>query len=129
MINILNMPRIINRFLLGCISISRTTVDALILKLIDKTLKSVLHETHLTQLVNILDEQLFDTNDENVSTEELLERQRQARKRLAAISKKSCCVIDTLQSPILNKHLIYCLFDMIVIEIFPELENIVHSKN
>lgn len=128
MLNILNIPRIIIRCFLGCINIAHVTVDALILKLVDKTLRSALQETHLTQLVNILEDQLFNMKHENVSTTELLERQRQARKRLAGISKRSCCVMDTLQSPILNKHLVYCLFDIIVIEAFPELENIINTK-
>lgn len=114
---------------MGCINISRSLVDAIILKSIDKLTKSLIHETHLTELVNILEDQLFNTTSEDASTTELLERQRQAKKRLEAISKRFACIIDTLQSPVLNKHLAYCLFDIIVIEIFPELENIVHTKN
>lgn len=67
---------------------------------------------------------LFGPKQPEPSPNELLERQRQAKKRLNKIYQSLGKIIDVLQSPALNKQLMYCLFDIVLIELYPELENI-----
>lgn len=124
-INILNVTRFIVRLILGLISISKSTVDLLLCKGIDKLLRIALYEPRLTLLVTTVDEQLFGNKKKpEPSFTELLEQQRQARNRLSKISTNLASVADTLQSPALNKQLMYCLFDIIIAELYPELDNI-----
>lgn len=99
-------------------------MDAILLKGIDKLLRIGLYEPRLTLLIKTVDEQIFGVKKPDASITELLEQQRQARSRLAKISTSFASVADTLQSPTLNKQLMYCLLDMIVAEIYPELGNI-----
>lgn len=122
-VNILDLSRFFVRFVLGLIHISKSTVDLILCKAIDKLLRIALYEPRLTLLVTTVDEQLFGDNKKpEPSFTELLEQQRQARNRLTKISPKFANVADTLQSPTLNKQLMYCLFDMIIAEIYPELD-------
>ncbi|XP_055305467.1 uncharacterized protein LOC129570086 isoform X2 [Sitodiplosis mosellana] len=124
LVNILNVSRFIIRLILGLINISKSTVDALLCKGIDKLLHIALYEPRLTLLVRTVDARLFgDEKKPEPSFTELLEHQRQARNRLSKISPNFASVADTLQSPTLNKQLMYSLFDMIVGEIYPELDN------
>lgn len=124
MINILNVKRFIVRFILGLINISKSTVDFLLCKGIDKLLRIAVYEPRLTLLVKTIDQQLFGDNKKpEPSFTELLEQQRQARNRLSKISSHFGSVADTLQSPTLNKQLMYCLFDIIIAELYPELDN------
>lgn len=122
MVKILDVPTLIVRFILGLINISQSTVDLLLCKGIDKLLSIALYEPRLTVVIKTVEEQLFGDKEMDPSPTELLERQRQAKKRLAKISNKLAKVADTLQSAALNKHLAYCLFDSIVAELYPELE-------
>lgn len=69
----------------------------------------------------LITDQLFGPKQADPSITELLERQRQAKLRLDKVRKGLGNVADVLQSPALNKHLMYCLFDIIVLEIYPEL--------
>lgn len=124
MVNILNVSRFIVRFILGLINITKSTVDLLLCKGIDKLLRMAIYEPRLTLLVKTIDEQLFGVKKPEPSITELLEQQRQARNRLSKISTNFGTVADTLQSPALNKQLMYCLFDMIIAELYPELDNI-----
>lgn len=119
------MTGFIVRLVLGLISISKSTVDLLLCKGIDKLLRIALYEPRLTLLVRTVDQQLFGDNKKpEPSFTELLEQQRQARNRLSRISTNLASVADTLQSPALNKQLMYCLFDIIIAELYPELDNI-----
>lgn len=118
----MDVSRLIIRLILGLINISKSTVDILLCKFINKLLRIALYEPRLTLLVRTVDAQLFGQEKKpEPSFTELLEQQRQARNRLSKISPKFASVVDTLQSPTLNKQLMYCLFDMIVAEIYPEL--------
>lgn len=120
----MDVSRFIIRLILGFINISKSTVDALLCKGIDKLLRIALYQPRLTLLIRTVDAQLFGHEKKaEPSFTELLEQQRQARKRLSKISPKFSSVADTLQSPTLNKQLVYCLFDLIVAEIYPELDN------
>lgn len=123
MVNILDVSRIIVRIILGFIAISRSTIDTIVCKGIDKLLRMALYEPRLTLLISTIEEQLFGEKKPDPSLTELLEQQRQAKKRLAKISKKFGNLADTLQSPTLNKQLMYCLFDIIVAELYPELDS------
>lgn len=121
-VHILNVSRIFVRFVLGMINcLTQPTVDLVLCKCIDRLLRIALFEPRLTLLVRTVEDQLFGAKQADASFTELLERQRQAKKRLAKISLTFASVADTLQSPTLNKHLMYCLFDMIVAELYPEL--------
>lgn len=54
---------------------------------------------------------------------ELLRRQQEARKRLEDLRGGLGNMADVLQSPVLNKNLMYCLFDIILGEMYPEFES------
>lgn len=122
------MPMLIIRFILGLINISQSTVDFLLCKGIDKLIAMSLYEPRLTDVIKTVEGQLFGAKEIDPSPTELMERQRQARKRLARISNKLAEVADTVQSATLNKHLVYCLFDSIVAELYPELENVIAKE-
>lgn len=122
------MPKLIVRIILGLINISQSAVDFLICKGIDKLIATALYEPRLTAVIKTVDEQLFGAKEAEPSVAELLERQRQAKKRLAAISENLAKVVDTVQSAALNKHLAYCLFDSIVAELYPELDNVLTNE-
>lgn len=76
-------------------------------------------------LLQTIEEHLFghQSNQMPASAMELLARQQQARIRLEKISTNLGNVADTIQSPALNKHLMYCLFDIIIAEMYPELDS------
>lgn len=95
---------------------------------IDKLIAMGLYEPRLTAVIKTVEEQLFGAKEIDPSSTELLERQRQAKKRLAKISNNLAKVADTVQSAALNKHLVYCLFDSIVAELYPELENLLAKE-
>lgn len=119
---ILGVTRLLVHFVLGLINISRSTVDSLLCKGMDKLLCIALYEPRLTLLVTTIEQEIFGQKKLEPSFTELLEQQRQAKKRLAKISTEFANVADSIQSPTLNKQLMYCLFDMIVGELYPELE-------
>ncbi|KAG4066493.1 hypothetical protein HA402_007129 [Bradysia odoriphaga] len=121
LVKILNTPMIIVKFILALINISQKFIDGIINLLIDKLIKFGLYEPRLTVLINELENQLFGPKQTDPSITELLERQRQAKLRLEKVRKGLGNIADILQSPALNKHLMYCLFDIIVLEIYPEL--------
>lgn len=50
-------------------------------------------------------------------------RQQEARKRLEALRKGLGNFFDIFQSPVLNKHLMYCLFDIIIGDLYPDLDD------
>lgn len=54
------------------------------------------------------------------SPHELLRRQQIARQSLKNACDGLESVSDVLQSPVLNKHLMYCLLDSLLIEMYPE---------
>lgn len=128
---ILSVNQFIIHFVLGLINISRTTVDDLLCKGIEKLLRIAMYEPRLTLLITIIEQEIFGKKKmHDPSFTELLEQQRQAKKRLCKISTSLGAVADTIQSPALNKQLMYCLFDMIIAELYPELglENKLQSK-
>lgn len=122
---ILRYPSVLIKFMISLVNISRQTVDSIICSLLQKLLNTGLYEPRLAVLINLLKDQLFGGEAEEKKSEptptELLDRQRLARERLVALNGHLGSVADMLQSPAMNKHLIYSLFDVIVDEMYPEL--------
>lgn len=123
---ILRYPSVLIKFMISLVNISTQTVDSIICSLLQKLLNTGLYEPRLAVLINLLKDQLFggETTEEKKSEPtptELLERQRLARERLVALNGHLGSLADMLQSPPMNKHLIYSLFDVIVDEMYPEL--------
>lgn len=96
--------------------------DNLIYELIRKFLHKVIDESILAKLITELEEKVFDPNPTSpLSNEELTKRRELAASRFESINKNLGKILSCLQNPILNKHLVYCLIDVIAVEIFPEL--------
>lgn len=123
MTRILVVPSVIVKFALALIRLSRTTVDSVICRGLAKLVEVGLHEPRLAFLLTLLEDQIFGTKHPEPGGRELKQRQELARRRIVMVSRQLGNVLDTLQSPALNKHLIYCLFDIIVAEMFPEMDN------
>ncbi|GAB0098115.1 Cyclophilin-type peptidyl-prolyl cis-trans isomerase, conserved site [Sergentomyia squamirostris] len=121
---ILKAPSVIVKFTLALINISRTTMDSIICRGLAKLLGLGLYEPRLAFLIHLLEEQIFGSSHSDSAVADLKVRQELARKRMTSmVSRHLGDVVDTLQSPALNKHLIYCLFDTILAEMFPEMDN------
>uniref|UniRef100_A0A1L8DUI3 Putative sorting nexin-14 n=1 Tax=Nyssomyia neivai TaxID=330878 RepID=A0A1L8DUI3_9DIPT len=120
---ILVVPTVIVKFILALIRLSRTTVDSLICRGLAKLLGVGLHEPRLAFLLTLLEEQIFDEKHTQLSDMDLMQRRDLARMRIVRVARQLGNVVDTLQSPALNKHLIYSLFDTILVEMFPEMDN------
>ncbi|XP_058457575.1 sorting nexin-14-like [Malaya genurostris] len=123
LVKILNAPYILVRLALAFCCVSRRTVDTLIHTGIARLLRSGLRQTRLAVLINLLSEIIFVKKLPEPTPAELLRRQQEARKRLDELRPGLGNVVDVLQSPALNKHLMYCLFDIILGEMYPEFEN------
>lgn len=117
--------------MISLVNISKQTVDSIICSLLQKLLNTGLYEPRLAVLINLLKDQLFGP-EEGKSSEptptDLLERQRLARHRLVALNGHLGRLADMLQSPPMNKHLIYSLFDVIVDEMYPDLLAVANSN-
>ncbi|XP_053687378.1 sorting nexin-14-like [Sabethes cyaneus] len=123
LVKILNAPFIIVRLALAFCCVSRRTVDTLIHTAIARLLRIGLKETRLAVLINLLREVIFLRKLPEPTSAELLRRQQDARKRLDTLRPGLGTLADVLQSPALNKHLAYCLFDIILGEMYPEFES------
>lgn len=118
--SILNMNKIVLRLLNGLLRLL-PDADNIICRLLEKFLAKTLSQPILAKLINELEEKVFDSDPTNQPTkEELLKRHQLASSRLASINKNSVKILSFLQNPVLNKHLVYCLFDIIAVELFPE---------
>lgn len=113
------------KFLISLVNVSKKTVDSVICSLLQKLIDAGLYEPRLAFLINLLKDQLFGPAADSKPAEptpcELLERQRLAKQRLSAINGRLGPLADMLQSPSMNKHLIYSLFDIIVAEMYPDV--------
>lgn len=120
---ILRIPMILVRLVLALVTVSSTAADQLICWLIDKLIRLGLYEPRLTTLITALESHLFGPQSPTTaSPTELLKRQVDAKQRLEKVCAGLSSVVDVLQSPPLNKHLMYCLFDIIIADLYPELE-------
>lgn len=70
---------------------------------------------------------LFGPKQPNPTASELLERQRQAKSCLDHIRPGLSSIIEVLQSPPMNKQLMYSLMDIVLVEVYPELEPIIKN--
>lgn len=123
LVKILNAPILLVRLALAFCCVSRKTVDTLIHTAIARLLRAGLKESRLAGLINLLREIIFLKKLPEPTPAELLRRQQEARKRLEDLRPGLGNVANVLQSPVLNKHLMYCLFDIILGEMYPEFES------
>ncbi|XP_052860085.1 sorting nexin-14-like [Anopheles cruzii] len=123
LVKVLNAPFIIVRLALAFCCVSRKTVDTLINSLTAKLIRAGLKQTRLAFLINLLREYVFLRKQPEPTPATLLKRQQEARKRLEDLRGGLGNVTDVLQSPVLNKHLMYCLFDILLAEMYPEFED------
>lgn len=122
LVRIIRAPLVIIRFALAFICISEKTVDSTICTLIKKLLQLGLYEPRLARLIELLHDVLFVNRPPEPTAQELLARQQTARASITALRGELGQLFDSLQSPALNKHLMYCLLDIILADIFPELQ-------
>ena len=96
--------------------------DNIICELLRKLLHKIIDEAILAKLINELEEKVFDPSPTNPpSNEELTKRRELAATRINDVNQNLSKILTFLQNPVLNKHLVYCLIDVIAVEIFPEL--------
>lgn len=129
---ILRLPSLLIKFMISLVNISKPTVDSIICSLLQRLLNVGLYEPRLAVLINLLRDQLFGSaadKQPEPTPSDLLERQWLARQRLVNLNKNLGGVADMLQSPPMNKHLIYSLFDIIVDEMYPDLLLAVPESN
>lgn len=97
--------------------------DSLVLMAIRKFVNRSISQEAIARLIKYLQTQLFDTTKVRRYTQlENLERKNLAFERLEKIKSGLSHNLKLLQNPILNKHLIYSLLDIIITEAFPELK-------
>lgn len=120
--SILNVHKILLRLFIGFVKIL-PDADKIIRALITKFLYSVISEPILAKLINELEEKIFDPTPSTMpSNEELTMRRELASTRIGTVNKNLMKTLAFLQNPVLNKHLLYCLIDVIAVELFPELD-------
>lgn len=121
---ILRFPAVVIKFMISLVNISKQTVDSVICSLLQRLLNAGLYEPRLAVLIDLLRKQLFSKGIEAEKAPtpgDLLQRQKLARERLVALNGHLGGLADMLQSPAMNKHLIYSLFDIIVDQMYPDL--------
>uniref|UniRef100_A0A182KB22 PPIase cyclophilin-type domain-containing protein n=1 Tax=Anopheles christyi TaxID=43041 RepID=A0A182KB22_9DIPT len=129
LVKVLNAPSIIVRLALAFCCVSRKSVDTLINSLTAKLIQAGLKESRLAFLINLLREHIFLRKQPEPTPAMLLKRQQDARKRLEDLRGGLGNVADVLQSPVLNKHLMYCLFDILLAEMYPEFDESPNGKD
>lgn len=98
-------------------------MDTLLIDGINKLIVMALYQPRLTLLIRTVEDQLFGEKEDAPTAKDLQERRSLAKARLMGISNKLTCVADSLQCATLNKHLAYCLLDIILAELYPELNS------
>jgi hypothetical protein len=121
--SILKVHNLILRIIKGIFNFFPSS-NKIIHKSLEKVLKKSLDQVILAELIKELECKLFsDKQEESPSKEELTERQKLAMTRIVALNRNLKRVFQHLQNPVLNKHLMYCLVDLLIVEIFPEIDN------
>lgn len=128
-VKVLNAPFLIVRLALAFCCVSRKSVDTLINSLTAKLIRAGLKESRLAFLINLLREHVFLRKQPEPTPAMLLKRQQEARKRLEDLRGGLGNLADVLQSPVLNKHLMYCLFDILLAEMYPEFDESPSGKD
>ncbi|CAO1372512.1 unnamed protein product [Diamesa hyperborea] len=124
--SILKAPRILTRCVLSFCQLFMT--NELIYKLVDKQfVDKVINQKLITQLFTDLQVKLFDPKPvaSNVNeADELLRRKVLAHERLERLSSGLGDIVDVyIANPSMNKHLTFCLIDLLLTEAFPEIKN------
>lgn len=118
--SILNANSVLLRILFGFLRLLPDG-DNVILQLMRKFLNKTINQQVLAILIHELEEKIFNTKQPKKTTnEELRKRYEQAFDRLEGVNKNLGKVLSYLQYPVLNKQLVYCLIDVIIVEVFPE---------
>lgn len=115
--SILNVNTLLLRICNGIFRIlpdAERIVRGLIRKIIDKNINEII----LAKLIGELEEKIFDSKPSNTQSNET---RKLATTRIESINKNLGKILSYLQYPIMNKHLMYCIVDIIIVEIFPEL--------
>lgn len=118
---ILKVPNLILRILIGITSILPDS-DSLVLMSIRKIVNRFINQEILAYLIDELKIKLFETKPTKTTQLELEGRKTLAFERLEKIRRGLSENLRLLQNPIFNKHLVYSLIDVIIIEGFPELD-------
>lgn len=127
-VKVLNAPFIIVRLALAFCCVSRKTVDTLLNSLTARLIRAGLKQSRLAFLITLLREHVFLRKLSEPTPATLLKRQQEARKRLEELRTGLGNLADVLQSPALNKHLMYCLFDILLAEMYPEFDEMPPSS-
>ncbi|XP_035785523.1 sorting nexin-14-like [Anopheles albimanus] len=128
LVKVLNAPFIIVRLALAFCCVSRKTVDTLLNSLTARLIRAGLKQSRLAFLITLLREHVFLRKLSEPTPATLLKRQQEARKRLEELRTGLGNLADVLQSPALNKHLMYCLFDILLAEMYPEFDEMPPSS-
>lgn len=119
--SILNVNDILLRLFNGFLRFF-PSANSIIEELVRKFLHKIINQSILAKLISELEEKIFDTKPTNPpSHEELSKRRNLSAARLEVINKNLPKIHSYLQYPTLNKHLMYCLIDILIVELFPEL--------
>ncbi|CRK86357.1 CLUMA_CG000202, isoform A [Clunio marinus] len=121
LVSILNINDIIVRIVRGFFSLLPDS-DFIIIELVRKLLHKIINQTILAKLIDELKEKIFDSNPTVDPTDVELNKQRHlAMVQVSKVNKNLGNILCLLQYPLLNKQLAYCLIDVVIAEIFPEL--------
>lgn len=95
--------------------------NSLVLITIRKLFNRLMSQEILARLIKYLQMELFESKSRRHTQQELNERKCIAFERLEKIRNGLSHNLKLLQNPVTNKHLVYSLLDVILIEAFPEL--------
>lgn len=115
--SILNVHKLLLRLCYGVLRIlpdAEQIIRGLIRKLINKNVNEII----IAKLIGELEEKIFDSKTTNTPKDET---RNLATTRILSINRNLGRVLSYLQYPIMNKHLMYSIVDIIIVEIFPEL--------
>lgn len=96
--------------------------NRIIYKYLDRSLKKACDQIVLAALITELQEKIFDDNPESKKIREKVALERIENKNVRK-------AMSHFQNAVLNKNLMYCLLDVIVSELFPEMESLNPAKN
>jgi hypothetical protein len=118
---IVKLNDILLRIVIGTINFLPNS-DNLVCMAIRRVTEKLINQAILAHLINELEEKLFDSKPQHRPTqEELLARRNLASERLDKLKSGLSANLLFLQNPILNKHLVYSLLDVLIVEGFNEL--------
>lgn len=117
---IIKIHPILLRIVTGCLQLLPDS-NSLVLMAIRKLSNRLISQEMLARLIKYLQTELFESKSRRYTQQEMIERKDLACQRLDKLKNGLSSNLKLLQNPILNKHLVYSLLDVILIEAFPEL--------